>query len=144
MTKRGIVLTSMMVGVLAAMSLGFPRSLAAHGPGGHGEPHKERKKVPLATVSGEVLSLPCYLKHGASGKSYEKCSESALAMKYISAALMTSDGTLYFLVMDHEDAFKAVRKLVSMEAVAKGRAVKQGDVRGLVLQSIKRVETKKE
>lgn len=138
MTKRKANL--MLAGILSVTNFIFSNALFAHGPGGHGEVYMEPESDPIETVTGKVLSLSCYLKHGDSTSNYERCSRSPLAKKYFSAALLTAEGTLYILVMDHKEAFMAVGKLVSKQAVVRGRKVERGNIQALVLQSIKGIK----
>jgi hypothetical protein len=45
--------------------------------------------------------------------------------------------------MDHKDAIKAVRKLVSKQAEASGRTVKRQGLQALVLQGIQEIKSTK-
>lgn len=143
MTKRTAKFTLMLAGILSAANFSFSDALLAHGPGGHGEVYIEPKRDPVETLTGEVLSLPCYLKHGALTRSYERCARSPLSKKYFSAALLTAEGALYLLVMDHEEAFNAVRKLLSKQVMVRGRKVERGVLQAIVLRSINNIEKSK-
>ena len=67
MTKPNSKLTWMLAGILSAAIFYFPVAAFAH-MGGHGDFLREPEKDPIETVTGEVLSLSCYLKYGAAGK----------------------------------------------------------------------------
>ena len=145
MIMRNARLSWMLVGILSAVNICVPTRLFAHAEG-HGDPEDylaELKKDPIETVTGRVLSLSCYLQHGASSLNYERCSRSPLAKKYFSAALLTPEGDLYLLVMDHENAFRAVKKLLSKKAAARGRIVERDGIEVLILRSIKKIATEK-
>lgn len=136
----------MVAAILSVVNISLPGGVSGHA-GGHGNPEDillGLKRASQETLTGRVLSLPCYLKHGETSLNYLRCSRSPLAKRYISAALLTPEGDLYLLVMDHEDAFKAVAKLISKNVTARGRIVEKNGVDALLLSSIKKTVESKE
>jgi hypothetical protein len=133
-----------MLTACVALALATPPALVAHGPGGHSHPvrmYQERQPEPTATVMGTVLPLACYLEHGATGDGYKMCASSPLTLRNISAVLLTDDDEVFFLLMDHPDAYRAVSELFSQKVVVRAREVTQGPLQALVIRSIKPVKT---
>src|SRR5215831_14135979 len=54
-------------------------------------------------VQGEILDLACYIGHGASGPSHADCAKEC-AKGGQPMGLLSSDGTVYVLLADHEDS----------------------------------------
>ena len=55
------------------------------------------------TVKGEVVDLGCYLGHGAKGPGHLKCAQMCANLG-MPIGLLTENGTLYLLTLDHGDA----------------------------------------
>ncbi len=76
------------------------------------------------TLKGEIVDTGCYLSHGARGEKHKAC-----ATKCISGGmpmgLLTSDGTLYLLTLDHTNADPYNQ--------AKDRAAQMVEVTGTVM-----------
>ena len=73
-------------------SASAPASAAASAPAA---------RAPM-TLKGEVIDLGCYLGHGAKGAGHAKCAHMC-ADKGMPIGLLTADGTLYLLTMNHGD-----------------------------------------
>jgi hypothetical protein len=143
MSKRKRKLSTLFAGLLSAAILGVQAPSTAH-MGGHDELSKEMERDPVESVQGIVLSLPCYLQYGKSGEAYERCEKSPLAQEFLSTTLLTNDGTSFLVIMDHPDAFTAVRKLLSARVLAIGRVVERGHLKAIVLRSIRKARSLKE
>src|SRR5262249_7033133 len=55
------------------------------------------------TVKGEIVDTGCYLAHGARGEKHKGCADKCIA-NGMPMGLITSDGTLYLLTLNHDDA----------------------------------------
>jgi hypothetical protein len=56
-----------------------------------------------ATLKGEVVATGCYLGHAARGSKHTECATRCLRGG-MPMGLLTSDGTLYLITMNHENA----------------------------------------
>ena len=55
------------------------------------------------TIKGEIVDTGCYLGHGARGEKHKGCASKCIAGG-MPMGLLTSDGTLYLLTLDHDNA----------------------------------------
>lgn len=63
----------------------------------------ESKEMKPTTMTGEIVDLGCYLGHGAHGAKHEQCAAKCIA-NGMPMGLLTADGGLYLLTMDHANA----------------------------------------
>jgi len=78
------------VGALAAGQKAAPASKAA-------------SAAKTATLKGEIVDMGCYVGHGAMGASHKGCATKCLAGG-MPMGLLTADGKLYLLTLDHDNA----------------------------------------
>ena len=138
-----------LIPVLAAGLFSVPIEVGAHGGEHHGEPHgemrtvkKKAEKSPVVSLRGEVLDLSCYLGHGAKGKKHKKCAKACLVKKHVSAGLLTEDGSVLLLVMDHkhEKAFRGIGELAAENVVVTGTRAKKGGLNAILVHSVKKIK----
>ena len=55
------------------------------------------------TLKGEIVDTGCFLAHGARGEKHKGCANKCIA-NGMPMGLLTSDGTLYLLTLDHDNA----------------------------------------
>ncbi len=60
----------------------------------------EKKPV---TIKGEIVDTGCYISHGAMGEKHMKCATTCIA-NGMPMALLTTDGKLYLLTLNHDNA----------------------------------------
>jgi type 1 fimbria pilin len=60
----------------------------------------EKKPV---TLKGEIVDTGCYIAHGAMGEKHKDCATKCIA-NGMPMGLMTADGKLYLLTLDHDNA----------------------------------------
>jgi hypothetical protein len=65
--------------------------------------HIPGEKVVTKTVTGEVVDLGCYLGHAARGEKHVSCATKCLNQG-MPMGLLTSNGTLYLVTLDHDNA----------------------------------------
>lgn len=70
-------------------------SAAAAGPAKAAAAHK--------TIAGEVVDTGCYLGHAARGEKHVSCATKCIN-NGMPMGLLTADGTLYLLTMNHDNA----------------------------------------
>jgi hypothetical protein len=55
------------------------------------------------TLKGEVLDMGCFMDHGAKGEKHKSCALKCVAGG-MPMGLLTADGKVYLITMDHDDA----------------------------------------
>ena len=65
--------------------------------------HMPGEKVVKKTITGEVVDTGCYLGHAARGEKHVSCATKCLNQG-MPMGLLTSNGTLYLVTLDHENA----------------------------------------
>jgi hypothetical protein len=88
------------VTLLIAAALAPVRSLAQHDHHANTSSEHSDKSV---TLRGEIIDMGCFLGHQSKGSAHAKCALQC-AHKGMPIGLLTADGTLYLLTMDHADA----------------------------------------
>jgi hypothetical protein len=69
----------------------------------HDEHHMSGEKVAKKTITGEVVDMGCWLGHAARGEKHISCATKCLNQG-MPMGLLTSNGTLYLVTLDHDDA----------------------------------------
>jgi len=93
------IVTLLAAGLLA---LGASQTFAHEHSGMAGMAGME-KAAPKKTLSGEVVDTGCYLAHAARGEKHASCATKCIN-KGMPMGLLTDNGTLYLLTMNHDDA----------------------------------------
>ena len=83
---------------LAAAVLGISVPAIAHE--GH---HMPGEKAVTKTITGEVVDMGCWLGHAARGADHISCATKCLN-NGMPMGLLTSNGTLYLVTLDHDNA----------------------------------------
>ena len=83
---------------LAAAVLGISVPAIAHE--GH---HMPGEKAVTKTITGEVVDMGCWLGHSARGADHISCATKCLN-NGMPMGLLTSNGTLYLVTLDHDNA----------------------------------------
>ena len=65
--------------------------------------HLPGEKVVTKTITGEVVDMGCWLGHAARGEKHISCASKCLAQG-MPMGLLTSNGTLYLVTLDHDNA----------------------------------------
>jgi hypothetical protein len=65
--------------------------------------HVPGEKTITKTISGEVVDMGCWLGHAARGKEHISCATKCLNQG-MPIGLLTSNGTLYLVTLDHDNA----------------------------------------
>jgi hypothetical protein len=108
--KRVVMLT----GMIASVLLVFPMVASAAAKSGHAPAAHAAAAAPSQFVSGEIVDMGCYAAHGAKGEKHKGCASKCIAGG-TPMGLLTADGKLYILALDHDDA-GAYAKCKSMAA----------------------------
>lgn len=75
-------------------------SAAALANEGH---HMPGAKSVTKTITGEVVDMGCWLGHAARGEQHNSCATKCLNQG-MPMGLLTSNGTLYLVTLDHDNA----------------------------------------
>ena len=89
-------------------------------------------------VQGEVLDLACYIGHGESGPGHADCAKEC-AKGGQPMGLLSSDGTVYVLLADHEDAaaFDKTKDLAGKKVEVTGEVSAKGGLKGITVHGVK-------
>lgn len=89
-------------------------------------------------VQGEVLDLACYIGHGESGPGHADCAKEC-AKGGQPMGLLSSDGTVYVLLADHEDAaaFDKAKDLAGKKVEVMGEVSAKGGLKGITVHGVK-------
>jgi hypothetical protein len=90
------------------------------------------------TLQGEVLDLGCYLAHNGKGPDHAMCAKMCVKNGQ-PMGLLTSDGTVYILTADHEDAkaFNETKDLAGQKVEIRGTVGTNGSLKGLIVEAVK-------
>jgi hypothetical protein len=81
----------------------------------------------VATKTGEVVDLACYLDHGASGEAHSACAQKCISSG-LPVGLKTADGT-YLLVGAHKPMNKEIEALAAQTITVKGKVVEKDGIK---------------
>ncbi len=90
------------------------------------------------TLKGEIVDTGCYLGHGARGEKHKAC-----ATKCISGGmpmgLLTSDGTLYLLTLDHTNAdpYNQAKDMAAQMVEVTGTVMSRSGMKAIDVTGIK-------
>lgn len=142
-------LTTLLTGALfvSVFSLhGYASDSTHKGHGNHGNHgsmnmHKGHGKMAAkeVTLSGELIGLTCFIKHGSKGKTHRSCAKDCAA-KGLPIGLL-SDGKIYQVSGDgHKslvEAYKPLLKYMETKVKVKGKVFEKNGLRMLVIDKIK-------
>jgi len=124
-------------------------SAGAHGQGhdSHGNKSKSETaqhghglKGQKATLTGNLIGLTCFIKHGASGKEHMSCAKECIE-KGLPMALKSSDGKLYIITGKGHDSlietYKPLAKYLGSKIMVKGEVFERDDQYMVVINKIK-------
>jgi len=125
------------------LALAFPVAAAAATATAHqGHQMAAHKADAPKTLTGELVDTGCYLGHGARGEKHVEC-----ATKCISGGmpmgLLTSDGTLYLLTMNHDNAdpYNELKTIAGKMVSVTGMVMTRSGMKGIEAASYKVAET---
>ncbi|MCB0386460.1 MAG: hypothetical protein KDD43_13790 [Bdellovibrionales bacterium] len=92
-----------------------------------------------ASLSGELIGLTCYIKHGATGGSHKDCAKDC-AQKGLPIGLKTSGGLYQISGEGHSslvEAYKPLLKYLHGPVTVKGKVFEKDGIKMLVISKIK-------
>ena len=121
------------------LALAFPIAAAAATATAHqGHQMAAHKAEAPKTMTGELIDTGCYLGHGARGEKHVEC-----ATKCINGGmpmgLLTSDGSLYLLTMNHDDPdpYNQLKTMAGRTVSVTGMVMTRGGMKGIDVASVK-------
>ncbi len=106
---------------------------ASHAMGAHAKAAAAPK-----TITGELVDTGCYMAHSGHGEKHIPCATKCIAQG-MPMGLLTSDGTLYLLTMDHDNAdpYNDLKTMAGKTVSVTGTMVARGGLKGLEVSSSK-------
>ena len=123
------------------VALVFPVAAAAATATAHQGHTAAHKAEAPKTMTGELVDTGCYLGHGARGEKHVEC-----ATKCINAGmpmgLLTSDGMLYLLTMNHDNAdpYNQLKTMAGKTVSVTGAVMTRSGMKGIEVASFKEAE----
>lgn len=90
------------------------------------------------TVTGEVVDLGCYLGHGARGQKHISCATKCIDQG-MPMGLLTSNGTLYLLTLNHDDAdpYNRLKAMAGKTVSVSGTVMTRSGMKAIDVGSVK-------
>ena len=115
--------------------------MVASAQGHEGHEHKKAETSKVQTLRGEVVDTGCYLAHEATGADHKSC-----AVKCISGGmpmgLLTSNGVLYLLTMNHDNAdpYNKAKDMAALTVDVTGPVLERAGMKAIEVTSISEVK----
>lgn len=99
----------------------------------------EKKPV---TLKGEIVDTGCYIAHGAMGEKHKDCASKCIA-NGMPMGLMTADGKLYLLTLDHDNAdpYNQCKTMAGAMVEVTGTVAERNGVKAIDVTGVKAVAT---
>ena len=96
------------------------------------------EKTVTKTVTGEVVDLGCYLGHAARGEKHVSCATKCLAQG-MPMGLLTSNGTLYLVTLDHDDAdpYNSLKDMAGKNVTVTGELLARSGMKAIEATRVK-------
>jgi len=93
---------------------------------------------PAKTLTGEVVDTGCYLAHEAKGEKHVACATKCIAGG-MPMGLLTADGTLYLLTLDHDNAdpYNQLKTMAGKTVNVTGPLTARGGMKGIDVTAVK-------
>jgi hypothetical protein len=90
------------------------------------------------TLKGEIVDTGCYLGHGARGEKHKACADKCIA-NGMPMGLLTADGALYLLTLDHENAdpYNEAKNMASQTVEVTGTLMSRSGMKAINVTGVK-------
>jgi hypothetical protein len=124
---------SNMFAMLVALAL-LALSVPAIAHEGHQMPGE---KTVTKTITGEVVDMGCWLGHAARGEKHISCATKCLAQG-MPMGLLTSNGTLYLITLDHENAdpYNSLKDMAGKNATVTGELLSRSGMKAIEASTV--------
>jgi hypothetical protein len=119
-----------MLAALAFLALSVPAT--AHE--GH---HVAGDKTVTETITGEVVDMGCWLGHAARGENHVSCATKCLNQG-MPMGLLTSNGTLYLVTLDHDNAdpYNNLKSMAGKNATVTGELLTRSGIKAIEASTV--------
>ncbi len=119
--------------IFAILAL-FACSVPAIAHEGHQMPGE---KAVTKTITGEVVDMGCWLGHGARGEKHISCATKCLAQG-MPMGLLTSNGTLYLITLDHDNAdpYNSLKDMAGKNATVTGELLSRSGMKAIEASTV--------
>ena len=120
--------------LLAVLSL-LPWSARAIAHEGHQLPGE---KAVTKTITGEVVDMGCWLGHAARGEKHISCATKCLNQG-MPMGLLTSNGTLYLVTLDHDNAdpYESLKSMAGKNATVTGEVLTRSGIKAIEASAVR-------
>ena len=120
-----------MIAALALCAFSVPAT--AHE--GH---HMPGEKTVTKTLTGEVVDMGCWLGHAARGEKHISCATKCLNQG-MPMGLLTSNGTLYLVTLDHDNAdpYNNLKTMAGKNATVTGELLTRSGMKAIEASTVR-------
>ena len=95
------------------------------------------QKAVKKSVTGEVVDMGCWLGHAARGEKHISCARKCLNQG-MPMGLLTSNGTLYLVTLDHDNAdpYNNLKSMAGKNATVTGALLTRSGVKAIEASSV--------
>src|SRR5262249_45992732 len=95
-------------------------------------------KAAQATITGEGVDMGCWLGHAARGEKHISCAAKCLN-RGMPMGLLTSDGTLYLVTLDHDNAdpYNSMRSMAGKEVTIAGELLTRSGMKAIEASQVR-------
>ncbi len=96
------------------------------------------------TIQGEVVDMGCYLSQGAKGEQHKGCASMCINSG-MPMGLLTNDGKLYLLTVNHDNAdpYNSAKKLADEQVSVTGLVSERNGVKSISVNEVKELSAAK-
>lgn len=104
----------------------------------HGQKHEQHPSEASKSLTGEVVDTGCYLGHAARGAKHISCATKCI-MGGMPMGLLTSDGALYLLTMNHDNAdpYNKLKEMAGKTVTVTGAVMERSGMKGIDVTAFK-------
>jgi hypothetical protein len=119
-------------------ALGLLLALSATSALAHEGHQLPGEKVVTKTVTGEVVDMGCYLGHAATGDKHSECATRCVKQG-MPMGLLTSNGTLYLVTLDHDNAdpYESLKTMAGKQATVTGELLARSGMKAIEATTVK-------
>ncbi len=105
----------------------------------------EAKATPKSlTVTGEIVDMGCYMAEGAKGEAHKSCASMCISSG-MPMGLLTGDGKLYLLTLNHDkaDPYNSAKKMAAEQVTITGLMSERNGMKSLSVDDVKEMNAAK-
>jgi hypothetical protein len=124
--------------VCAALTLSAWQVTAGEGTHKHETKKAQLQSKAPKTITGEVVDTGCYLGHASRGAKHVSCATKCIAGG-MPMGLLTSDGTLYLLTLNHDNAdpYNKLKEMAGKTVSVTGAVATRAGMKGIDVAEFK-------